>query len=99
MKCTPAKTMISASVAAAGLILYFYEKTPPDQSFLKIGFSLILGGAAGNVVDRIRIGKVLDFLDFHLMGLHWPSFNIADSAITVGMMIFIYHLLFKKMPQ
>ena len=60
---------------------------------------MILGGAVGNVIDRIRLGKVVDFLDLHIKDLHWPAFNIADSAITVGILIFIYHLLFKKMPE
>lgn len=89
---------LAASFVAAGLILYLYAQTPPDQIFLEIGFSLILGGALGNIADRVRIGKVVDFLDFHVMDLHWPSFNIADSAITLGIFIFIYHLLFKKIP-
>jgi signal peptidase II len=90
---------LAASIVAVGVILYLYRKTPPHQLFLEIGFSLILGGAAGNILDRIRVGKVVDFLDFHIMGLHWPSFNIADSAITLGMLIFVYHLLFNKLPQ
>ena len=90
---------LTASIVAAGLILFLYGKTPPGQAALELGFSLILGGAAGNVIDRIRIGKVVDFLDFHIMGMHWPAFNVADSAITVGMLIFIYHLLFNKLPQ
>jgi signal peptidase II len=89
---------LTASLVAVGLILYLYSQTPPNQIFLEIGFSLILGGALGNISDRIRLGKVVDFLDFHIMDLHWPSFNIADSAITIGIFIFIYHLLFKKIP-
>jgi signal peptidase II len=90
---------LTASILATGLILFLYGKTPPGQAALEFGFSLILGGAAGNVIDRIRIGKVIDFLDFHIMGLHWPAFNVADSAITLGMLIFIYHLLFNKLPE
>ena len=89
---------LTASLVAVCMILYLYSKTPPNHIFLEIGFSLILGGALGNIADRIRIGKVVDFLDFHIMGLHWPSFNIADSAITMGILIFVYHLLFKKIP-
>jgi signal peptidase II len=90
---------LAASLVAVCLVLYVYSRTPPSQILLKIGLSLILGGALGNIADRIRIGKVVDFLDFHIMGLHWPSFNIADSAITIGILIFVYHLLFKKMPE
>ena len=81
------------------MIVYLYLKTPQDYLFLRSGLTLILGGAAGNVVDRIRLGKVVDFLDLHINDLHWPAFNIADSAITVGIFIFGFHLLFKKMPE
>ena len=53
------------------------------------GLSLILGGAVGNLIDRLRIGQVVDFLDFHLWGWHWPAFNVADSAITLGAAVLI----------
>jgi signal peptidase II len=87
------------SSIAVGLILYFYSKTPRTHTFLSIGFALIFGGAVGNLIDRVRFGSVVDFLDFYIGNYHWPAFNIADSAITVGIFIFIYHLLFKKMPE
>lgn len=53
--------------------------------------SLVLGGAMGNVIDRLRFDAVADFLDFHLMGVHWPAFNVADSAITVGAILLLWH--------
>ena len=87
------------SSLAVGLILYFYIKTPRQYVFLAIGFALIFGGAIGNLIDRVRFGVVVDFLDVYIGKYHWPAFNIADSAITVGIFIFIYHLLFKKMPE
>ena len=87
------------SSLAVGLILYFYIKTPREYVFLGVGFALIFGGAIGNLIDRVRFGVVVDFLDFYIGKYHWPAFNIADSAITVGIFIFIYHLLFKKMPE
>jgi len=87
------------SSLAVGLIFYFYIKTPPGHGFLAAGFALIFGGAIGNLIDRVRFGMVVDFLDFYIGQNHWPAFNIADSAITVGIFIFIYHLLFKKMPE
>jgi signal peptidase II len=86
------------SLLAVGLIFYFYKKTPAAYSMLSNGFALILGGAIGNLIDRFRFGKVVDFLDFFIGNTHWPAFNVADSAIFVGMAIFIFHLLFKKMP-
>jgi signal peptidase II len=56
----------------------------PGRRLLCIGLALILGGALGNVLDRLRLGHVVDFLDFHAFAWHWPAFNVADSAITVG---------------
>jgi signal peptidase II len=57
--------------------------------------SLILGGAAGNLLDRARLGEVIDFLDFHIGPYHWPAFNVADSAITVGTIWLALSLLFR----
>jgi len=84
---------------AIGLIIYYYHKTPNSYIFLSFGFALILGGAIGNMIDRIRLGIVIDFLDFYIGNLHWPAFNVADSAISIGITIFIYHLVFNKMPD
>ena len=89
--------ILLASVAV-GIIFYFYKNTNRTHPFLASGFALILGGAIGNLIDRIRFGKVVDFLDFYVHNHHWPAFNVADSAITIGVTIFIFHLLFKKMP-
>ncbi len=86
------------SSLAVCVIFYFYKNTPRTHPFLASGFALIFGGAIGNLIDRIRFGKVVDFLDFYIGTYHWPAFNVADSAITVGMIVFVFHLLFKKMP-
>jgi len=88
-----------ASSVAVGLIFYFYKRTPPSYGFLAFGFALIFGGAIGNLIDRVRMGIVVDFLDVYIGKYHWPAFNIADSAITVGIFIFGFHLLLKKMPE
>ncbi len=86
-----------SSILAMGLILFLYAKVPPGQRLLELGLSLIMGGAIGNILDRIRIGKVIDFLDLYIKDLHWPAFNVADSAITIGIGLFIYHVLFKDL--
>ena len=86
------------SSLAVGLIFYFYQKTPAKYSWLAAAFALIFGGAIGNLIDRIRFRMVIDFLDFYVGSLHWPAFNIADSAISIGIGIFLYHLMLKKMP-
>lgn len=80
-------------------VLYFYWSTPKELKWLSCAFAMILGGAAGNLVDRIRFGEVVDFLDFYYGNYHWPAFNIADSAITIGMAIFIWHVVLGKIPD
>jgi signal peptidase II len=59
------------------------------SGWFRAGLALVLGGAIGNVIDRFRFGQVVDFLDFHAFGWHWPAFNVADSAITVGAALLI----------
>ncbi|MEW6672947.1 MAG: signal peptidase II [Thermodesulfobacteriota bacterium] len=80
-------------------IAFMYRKIPQTHTLLATGFALILGGAVGNLMDRVRFERVVDFLDFYLGSYHWPAFNVADSAISVGMAIFIYHIVFNKMPE
>lgn len=64
------------------------------ERLLCLALSLILGGALGNVIDRVLYGAVVDFLDFHAAGWHWPAFNVADSAITVGAALLVWEQLF-----
>lgn len=63
------------------------------ERLLPTALALILGGALGNMIDRLRFDAVVDFLDFHAAGYHWPAFNIADSAITVGVALMLLHQL------
>ena len=67
-----------------------------EQKFLAVGIGLVIGGALGNVVDRLRHGAVADFLDLHIGGYHWPAFNVADSAITVGVLLILLDGLFAR---
>jgi signal peptidase II len=60
------------------------------------GLSLVLGGAIGNLIDRIRYGKVVDFVDFNIGSFHWPAFNVADSALTVGIIIILVVSFLRK---
>jgi signal peptidase II len=73
---------------ASILIIYLLRKHAADKLFC-IALSLILGGAVGNLWDRITLGHVVDFLDFYIGSYHWPAFNVADSAIFVGAMLLI----------
>ena len=69
---------------AAALFIVWMLRSHPGQKLFSFALSCILGGAVGNVVDRMLHGYVVDFLDFHYAGWHFPAFNIADSAITIG---------------
>ncbi|MEC5216536.1 signal peptidase II [Actimicrobium sp. GrIS 1.19] len=75
-------------IAAALFIIYLLKKNAGQRLFCW-ALALILGGAIGNVIDRILYGYVIDFLDVHVAGWHWPAFNVADSAICVGAVMFV----------
>jgi signal peptidase II len=80
---------LGITAAAIGLILYYISKSQNDEPLLIFSLSLILSGAVGNFIDRIKIGEVIDFLDVYIGSHHWPAFNVADSAISVGAVILI----------
>ncbi len=75
---------ITVTVAAILLILYYIRRYKLEDRRLTLALSLILGGAVGNLVDRVRFGDVVDFLDVYIGSHHWPAFNVADSAISIG---------------
>ena len=92
------------SIAAVIFIFSYYRKLRTDQRYLQFALALVLGGAIGNAMDRVLRGYVIDFIDWHWFdpnwlrpALHWPTFNVADSGITVGLvMLFLDMLLAKK---
>jgi signal peptidase II len=81
--------LLAAFALAAAVIVSVLIVRNPGRGLLCLGLALILGGALGNLIDRVRFGHVVDFLDFHALGWHWPAFNVADSAISVGAVILI----------
>ena len=88
--------LVAATLCAIGLLLFWFRKMKDEDPKITIGLSLILGGAVGNFIDRIRLGEVIDFLDFYIGSYHWPAFNAADSAITVGILWLALITLFGK---
>lgn len=78
--------IIISFIAILFIVIYISRVKKRMELF---SLSLILGGAAGNLIDRIRIGKVIDFIDIFIADWHWPSFNVADSALTVGIILFL----------
>ena len=90
---------LAATALAIGLILAYYHRMPPGRPWLATAFALILGGAVGNLIDRLRMGKVIDFLDVYIGAYHWPAFNVADSAITAGIGVFVVLMLGGRLPD
>lgn len=82
---------------AALLVMVFLYRTLKERSVLyTVAIGLICGGAVGNLIDRLRLGSVIDFLDFFIGRYHWPAFNAADSAITVGVGLFLLATLLEE---
>jgi signal peptidase II len=84
------------SVAASVVIVVLLRRTAPGDRLNGIGLSLVLGGAVGNLIDRLWLGRVVDFLDVYYGTAHWPAFNVADSAITVGAALLILGMRHKE---
>lgn len=78
---------VAIAVVMSVLILAALLRLQPGQAGLAAALMLVLGGALGNLADRLRLGKVVDFIDFHIGHWHWYTFNIADSAITIGALL------------
>jgi len=85
-----------AGIAAVIVVILVIWLARAEQTLLAIGIGLVIGGAIGNVIDRLRYGGVVDFLDFHLGSYHWPAFNVADASIVVGVGALLYTSLFTK---
>ena len=86
---------IAIAIAASVWIAWLLRRHAADTLFC-LALSLVLGGALGNLIDRLHIGAVLDFLDFHAFGYHWPAFNVADIAISCGAVLLVWDALRPK---
>ena len=84
------------STVAIVFIILMLRRLPGRETGLITALAFILGGAIGNLIDRIAYGEVIDFLDFYWSRFHWPAFNLADSFITIGVVITIYYLIKAK---
>jgi signal peptidase II len=88
--------VLSAITAAAVILLIlWFTRLREDDRRIAFGLSLIIGGAVGNLIDRIRLGEVVDFLDFYVGSFHWPAFNVADSAVTIGTFWVALNMIFQ----
>jgi signal peptidase II len=84
------------STVAIVFIIMMLRRLPDRETGLITALAFILGGAIGNLIDRIAYGEVIDFLDFYWSRFHWPAFNLADSFITIGVLITVYYLIKAK---
>lgn len=87
---------LAVTVAAIGLILYYLRQIRNGALALVLALALILAGAVGNLIDRVRFGEVVDFLDFYIGSAHWPAFNIADAAISAGAVLLAILLIVRR---
>ncbi len=87
--------LVLASIGAIVLLLIWFIKLKENDNMTILALSLVLGGAVGNLIDRLRLREVIDFLDFYVKGYHWPAFNVADSAITVGVFLVAINIFFR----
>jgi signal peptidase II len=90
---------ILISVVAILVILSVVYRLRPEQKFAAVSLALIFAGALGNLIDRIRLGEVIDFLDAHWYEHHWPAFNVADSAICVGVFLLAIDMYLEEKRQ
>lgn len=99
---------IVLAILIAGGLLVWLLRIPDARAavprrrgliLIKLAIALIIGGALGNLIDRVHIGYVVDFMDFHAFGYHWPAFNVADSAITLGVVLLLIVELLPQKPS
>ncbi len=108
---------VALSILAAIIVFVYLMRIPNEQFLFRFSLALIMGGAIGNLIDRIAVGRVVDFLDVEFFDVslpafkflfidfpgysltRWPVFNVADSAVTCGMIILIWYILFQKAPE
>lgn len=88
--------LIAISMIGVIIFLYMYFKTPEQDKFGKVCLSLMIAGAAGNLIDRVTLGYVRDFLDFVIFGYDFPIFNVADMALCIGIVLLLVQTLLKK---
>jgi signal peptidase II len=82
-----------------GVVAFLWWRLPENQDLGAVGYSLIFTGAVGNLLDRVHLGEVVDFLDFHLGQFHWPAFNVADSLVCIGAGLLLWFILKEEQSQ
>lgn len=88
--------LMIASIVALGFVIFYFIKTPASHRWTKVALSLILAGAVGNQIDRFVRGSVVDFLEVHVKGFYWPTFNVADACISTGAVLLAALIVFRR---
>src|SRR5215813_8357484 len=98
---SPAKSVLLSvfTAFAAAVVITYSVRSPARNRLLQVALSLILGGALGNLYDRLTYGYVVDFLEFYAGSYHWPSFNVADSAISIGVGLLAIEIIRSEAPN
>nr|VFK50925.1 MAG: signal peptidase II Aspartic peptidase. MEROPS family A08 [Candidatus Kentron sp. TUN]VFK52094.1 MAG: signal peptidase II Aspartic peptidase. MEROPS family A08 [Candidatus Kentron sp. TUN] len=86
---------IGLTIVISVILIHWLRNVPRGETRLSVALTLVLGGALGNLWDRLTLGAVIDFIDLHYHGWHWPTFNVADSAITIGAILLFTTLVWK----
>jgi len=88
---------IVVAIIALAILIFIYRKFGRVSKLYSLGLGMIAGGAIGNnLIDRVCYGSVVDFLDFYINNYHWPAFNVADSSITIGVSLLLFHIIFRE---
>jgi len=87
------------SVVAMGAVTFYALRASSSEWLTRIGLTLILGGACGNIIDRVHLGYVVDFIDVFYRGAHWPAFNVADSSICIGVGLLLLDSFRRREPE
>jgi len=90
---------IGITILVMALIIYYIVKSKSENVLYVISLTLIFGGAVGNLIDRVRFGAVVDFLDVYIGTAHWPAFNVADSSITIGAILMIWGMIGQRKKE
>jgi len=90
---------VAASLVAVGILVILFLRVKEHEKMLTFSLALLLSGAIGNLLDRLSYGEVIDFLDFYISPYHWPAFNVADSAISIGIGLMALELLIKEQKK
>ena len=91
--------LTALTLVALSFVVAYFLRTPPSEKLLRTSLAIIMAGALGNLLDRVLRGYVVDFLDIHVRGFTWPTFNVADSCISVGAALLIFTFFVRRKPS